>query len=236
MMLRLILSTTLASVLTYFLSINLGLGPFIASSLVGLTSAKVFPKLAAAIYAASFASMSSKEVLPNISVSGIAGLITGLLYLFTQKVFLGIGGKLGAIAFFSVLIVSRFSSAIYFSQTLSFFEGSFLILGSCLGAVLTYYISTRFKQEAVFSSSIVVLAAGLILNIFLRFNNNLVAAITCGSYAGMSSKEVIGNYRRMCLVGLLSGIILFLSWPLFSGIGGKLGLVAFLAVFLSKPH
>lgn len=220
--------------MTYFLNINLGFGPFIASGLVGLAGLKVFPKLAAAIYAASFAAMSTPQVLPRITLSGIAGLLTGLLYIFTRKIFVGWGGKLGAIAFFSVLITSLFSSSLYFSTALTFLEGSSLIFGSCGGAVLTYYISARFKQDAVLSSSIVVLAAVLILNTLFRFDNNLVAAITCGSYAGMSSKETMGNLKIMCLVGLLSGIILFLTWPLFSGIGGKLGLVAFLAVFLNK--
>jgi hypothetical protein len=50
----------------------------------------------------------------------------------------------------------------------------------------------------------------------------------------MSSCEVITNTKKMCLVGLVAGIILFLSWPLFHGVGGKLGLVAFSAVFLSQ--
>lgn len=235
MTLKLILSTTFASVLTYFLNINLGLGPFIASGLVGLVASKVFPKFSPAIYAASFASMSGLQVLPRLSLSGIAGLLTGILYISTQKIFVGLGGKLGAIAFFSVLITSLFVGlGIYLSDTLQFLESLLLILGSCLGAALTYYISIRFKQEPVFSSSIVVLAAALILNIFLRFDNNLVAAITCGSYAGMSSKEIIKNLKMMCWIGVVSGIILFLTWPLFFAVGGKLGLVAFLAVFLSK--
>lgn len=231
---KLILSAICAAVLTYFLNINLGFGPFIASALVGLIAAKVFPRFSPAMYAASFASMSSPQILPNISLSGIIGLTTGLLYVFTLKIFIGLGGKLGAIAFFSVLPISLLSSSLYLSHFLTYLEGLSLIFGSCLGALLTYYITIRFKQNPVFSSSIVVLSAALILNFFLRFNNNLVSAITCGSYAGMSSKEIIRNYRGMLFIGLLSGIILFLTWPFFYGVGGRLGLIAFLAVFLSR--
>ena len=234
-MLKLILSTTIGSIITYFLNFNLGGGPFIASGLVGLISAKIFPKFSSCIYAASFASMSSLGVLPNISLSGICGLITGLLYIFTQKLFLGVGGKLGAIAFFSVLIVNFFRTPIYFSLTsLSLLDGLYLIFACGLGAGLTYYISLRFNQNSVFSSSLVVLVTALIGNIFLKFDHKLVAAVTCGTYAGMSSPKIITNIKKMCLVGLLSGIILFLTWPFFYGVGGKLGLVAFLAVFLSK--
>ncbi len=229
----LILSTILASVLTYLLSIRFHLGPFIASGLVGLISTKVLKKFSSPMYAASFASMSSSEVLPSVPSSGVAGLITGILYILTQKVFVGIGGKLGAIAFLSVLIISLFVSEVQFSQNLTYLEGLYLILGSSLGAVLTYSVSTRFKQNPVFSSSIVVLTAALISNISLRYDN-LVAAITCGTYAGMSSEEVIGDLKRMFFIGGLAGIILFLSWPLFSGVGGKLGLIAFLAIFLCR--
>lgn len=234
MMLKLNIITTLSAALTYFLNINFGLGPFTASALVGLVAAKLFPKFAAPIYAASFASMSSLEVLPNIMLSALSGLFTGLIYLSTQKIFMGCGGKLGAIAFFSVLIATWFSSPVYFYNPLTLFELLYLLFASCLGAGFTYYISISFKQHPVFSSSIVVLTTALMGNIFLRFDHKVVAAVTCGSYAGMSSKEVITNIKKMYLVGLLAGIILFLSWPLFCGVGGKLGLVAFLAVFLSK--
>jgi len=229
----LILSTILASVLTYLLNIRFHLGPFIASGLVGLVSTKVLKRFSPSMYAASFASMSSSKVLPSVASSGVAGLITGILYISTQKIFVGIGGKLGAIAFLSVLITSSFVSEVRISQNLAYLEGLYLVLGSSLGAVLTYSVSTRFKQNPVFSSSIVVLTAALISNISLRYDN-LVAAITCGTYAGMSSRSVIRDSKRMLFVGSLAGVILFLSWPLFSGVGGKLGLIAFLAVFLYR--
>lgn len=234
MMLKLISSTILAAILTYFLNINLALGPFIASALVGLAGDKLFPKFAAPIYAASFVSMSSLEVLPSITLSFFAGLFTGLIYLSCQKIFVGLGGKLGAIAFFSVLITNWFRSPIYSCSPLTLLEGLYLVFASCVAGELTYYISIRLRQSPVFSSSIVVLTAALLGNIFLKFDHKVVAAVTCGSYAGMSSKEIITNIKKMCLVGLVAGIILFLSWPLFCGVGGKLGLVAFLAVFLSK--
>jgi hypothetical protein len=233
-MLKLILSTTIGSALTYFLNINLSFGPFIASGLVGLVATKLFPKFAAPIYAASFVSMSSLEVLPSITLSFFSGLFTGLIYLSVQKMFVGVGGKLGAIAFFTVLIATWSRLPVYSYNPLTLFETLYLIFTSCFGAGLTYYISMRFKQNPVFSSSVVVLTFALIGNIFLRFDDEIVAAVTCGSYAGMSSCEVITNIKKMYLVGLVAGIILFLSWPLFCGVGGKLGLVAFLAVFLSK--
>jgi hypothetical protein len=104
MMLKLNLSATLAAALTYFLNFNLGLGPFIASALVGLVAGKLFPKFAAPIYAASFVSMSSSEALPSLTLSALSGLFTGLMYLSVQKIFVGVGGKLGLVAFLAVFL------------------------------------------------------------------------------------------------------------------------------------
>lgn len=68
-------------------------------------AAMVLPKFAPCVYSASFAAMSSCEVLPTIFHSMLAGLIVGIVFLICQTVFDGFGGKLGVVAFIGVICV-----------------------------------------------------------------------------------------------------------------------------------
>ncbi|WFO16126.1 hypothetical protein M601_021115 [Cellulophaga baltica 4] len=50
--------------------------------------------------------MSSSEITPSIYFVIAAGMVAGLFYMFSKNLFLGVGGKLGTIAFAGVVTVS----------------------------------------------------------------------------------------------------------------------------------
>lgn len=96
------------AVSTYYIQ-KMGCTPVIASCLIGLAGALLgylvdSEDLAMVIFAGTFVGMTTVSIatLP-IMVSG--GLLCGILYLLTAPLFEGYGGKLGAIAFISLLVV-----------------------------------------------------------------------------------------------------------------------------------
>lgn len=100
----LIAASTGGAVLTYILQ-KFGLSVVAASSAVGLTGALIahftgVPHLAAVIFAGSFAGMTGTSV-GSYPLIVIAGLLVGVFYLISLKVFVGFGGRLGTIAFIS---------------------------------------------------------------------------------------------------------------------------------------
>ncbi len=102
------------AVVTYALSVHLGNGPVVSSALVGVVAGLLLPVvhgadlgsvLAVVAFCASFAGMSSPSRLPNLALVGVAGLFSGLVFLYACPHLDGAGGKLGTIAFGSTIAV-----------------------------------------------------------------------------------------------------------------------------------
>jgi hypothetical protein len=101
------------AVATFVLGVRGGRGPVAASALVGLAGGclpllgvPAGERLAAVVFCASFAGMSSPRRLATARALAAAGACCGLLVAASGGVFVGAGGKLGTIAFASCLLVS----------------------------------------------------------------------------------------------------------------------------------
>ncbi|QCE43003.1 hypothetical protein [Psychroserpens sp. NJDZ02] len=105
----------IGAVLCYSLNIYGGLGSVLSAGITG-TVASFIPvlnkdsiyikKLPGAIYCGAFVGMSSAEITPSIGFVIAAGSLTGVLFMVSKNLFLGIGGKLGTLAFAGVAMVS----------------------------------------------------------------------------------------------------------------------------------
>lgn len=105
----------ISALLCHTINIYLGLGSVLAAGIIGVI-ASLIPKfnsqsnylkqLPSVIYCGAFVGMSGAQITPSISFVIAAGSITTLLYMVSKNLFLGIGGKLGALAFAGVIIVS----------------------------------------------------------------------------------------------------------------------------------
>ncbi|SET11269.1 hypothetical protein [Anaerobranca gottschalkii] len=109
--LQIVLTAILAIIMTYYLSITLGLGPVVASGIVGLSVALFLPTdLSIVAYTAAFAGMSSAAVLQTYPMAVLAGVLVGIIFIITQPLYQGFGGKLGTIAACAVFITARLFS------------------------------------------------------------------------------------------------------------------------------
>lgn len=99
----------------YFISNKLGLGSVIGAGLTGTLGSfarnikkdsEYLAKLPVAIYCGAFVGMSSLAIAPSFGFILAAGILAGVLLLYSKSLFLGVGGKLGTMAFASVIIVS----------------------------------------------------------------------------------------------------------------------------------
>lgn len=97
--------TILCAVATWVLNTQLGLGPAVASGIVGVLAALILPgELAVAAYTSSFAGMSSLSVLSGLPMAVCAGTLVGVIFILALPVYQGFGGKLGTIAACAVLV------------------------------------------------------------------------------------------------------------------------------------
>jgi hypothetical protein len=106
----------------------------------------------------------------------------------------------------------------------------FVVFASALGSLGTYVIGTGLGVGPVFGAA----ATGAIGSFFWskdqELHNMIPAAIYCGAFAGMSSSFVIDEYGLIAISGVISGIMLLCFKNLLIGIGGKLGVAAFISV------
>ncbi|HHY44249.1 MAG TPA: hypothetical protein GX512_00870 [Firmicutes bacterium] len=111
---RLIVTSVVAAVAAYYVNVRMGKGAVLGSALVGLAGGLILPalfpeigaSLATVAICASFAGMSSKARIPNELLMAIAGVIVGLVFMFSSPYLGGAGGKLGTTAFGSVIAVN----------------------------------------------------------------------------------------------------------------------------------
>jgi len=231
-----LIAVVVGTLLAYFANIYLGLGAIIAASLVGLVGAAVVKEYAVEVYCGAFVGMVSPDVLHDFGHTVIAGVIAGTIFFLTRDVFKGYGGKLGAIAFSSWILVSISSRCRLLDVLVEFRHfGISIMLFSLGAAVLTYLLSVRLRNGPVFASSLVGLLGGLLLPAFGAENASVLAAVVmAASFVGMSSEEKLSNEAAVLFSGLIMGIVFIYSANHFGGAGGKLGTLAFGSVVSSR--
>lgn len=107
------LYSVLGGLITYILNVRLGHSAVLSSAVVGLAAGLLLPVLypesgqvlGVMVICASFAGMSNFERIPCEFYMVITGIFCALIFIYTAPYFGGAGGKLGAIAFGSVIAI-----------------------------------------------------------------------------------------------------------------------------------
>jgi len=103
------------AVICYLLNVFGGLGSVLSAGVTGTVASfmpefnkgsRYLEKLPPAIYCGVFVGMSSSEIVPSIGFVAAAGILAGVFLMLSKNLFLGVGGKLGTVAFGGVIIVS----------------------------------------------------------------------------------------------------------------------------------
>ena len=178
-----------------------GLGSVLASSLMGLIAGFLFDKYKTISFSASFIGMSTISVLVSPFISIISGIFLFFYWQLLENKLVGVGGKLGTLALISCLsfAILLFVLSPSYSFTLINVESwnelnlvnSFWItLVGILGTISTLLIRNKIVNDSVVASSIVGLISCLLLSPILAF------VAYSASFAGMSSRKILKNYKR----------------------------------------
>lgn len=100
-----------------------------------------------------------------------------------------------------------------------------------LGFYLTYLLHHNFKINIVISSALIGLLGSFIPNrVSELFKLKISPLIYCGSFAGMCSVDILNGHQSLALISLIGAVIYYFLKERFVGMGGKLGMTAFMAV------
>lgn len=220
------------AIITFFMSTELGLGPVVASSVVGLVGAMASKKYEVPIYCGSFVGMSSLLMYGDYQSLLFSAIISGILFLIAGSVFSGFGGKLGVIAFggtmtYSIITGNAYVIAPFPTESIN----GLICLYIISGGVVTYVIHHKSRLSAVESSAVTGLIGGLLLPmIYGPLGNFLTILLFCGSFIGMSSKDRLNNLSHVILSGSIASMFFIYTQNIFLGLGGKLGVIAFISI------
>ncbi len=224
------LAVIVGGLAAYALAHELGLGPVIAASLVGLAGFVFLPNYSVAAYCGAFVGMTSDLLLFNWFEVGLAGLIAAVVFILTKDLFPGVGGKLGTIALIGTVLACTCLHREFILVPIADMQTNTAIMITAMTATpLTFFINT--KQGPVFASAFVGLAGGLILPaLFPQIGSTLAVVAICASFTGMTSQARCPRFRDILITGFFTGVVFVYSTPLVGGAGGKLGTIAFAAV------
>ncbi len=105
-----------------------------------------------------------------------------------------------------------------------------------IGAVSSFYLNHYLSLGPVISASAVGLLASFAPMIRKRshYLQQIPAAVYCGAFIGMSSTTVAPNILFVVTASFFTAILIMVSKSLFSGVGGKLGTLAFAGVVITS--
>ncbi len=223
------LAVLVSALITYVISHDIGLGPVVAASLVGVMAYLLVPEHSVPAYCGAFTGMSSNDLLYTHAELVIAGLITALVFVIARQAFIGAGGRLGAVAMVGTLVTGGVLRREFVILPLPSLEDSVVVvLVSLIATLVTFYLHIDRSAQPVLASAVVGLAGGLILPvIFPETGYTLSVVMICASFTGMTIRERCPRFWSILLTGLFTGIVFVYTTPHLAGAGGKLGTIGF---------
>ncbi len=259
---------TIATVLVVLLDINVIVASSLISIIIAFFTVIINDEnhLSWASFCGSFSGMTSLMLLDNqVSLTSInfifnlllLAFITSFMYTFSEFIsykfpkisFDGYGGRLGTIAFISVLLYILIMKFI-FNKNLNFFlpksifetKNDYFLLFSIASSVIAALISMEIKNTVsslndnykVITVATTGLIGGILITKIPEYGMDFGLAWYTGAFIGMTSYYVLMLKRHFLLSGLISGIYFILTKNIFVGIGGKLGFISFLSVITMR--
>lgn len=116
------------------------------------------------------------------------------------------------------------------------YEHILVVLWIPAGAVSSFYLNHYLELGPVMSASAIGAAGSFIPEIKRQshYLKQVPAVIYCGAFIGMSSTRVAPDIFFILAASFFTAVLILVSKSLFSGVGGKLGTLAFTGVVITS--
>ena len=237
---------------------NKGIGAVKASAITGIIGGVILPAISPAVTCGSYAGMSSVGVATMTDKVSLA-IATTVSFLMSQNIFRGIGGKLGLVALFSgtllqymkgnlatfegyknLVFLKEIFSSFKSVKTLTDAQQSLVVVQQALvpqhyflsifaGALGTLILRTKLSLNPMLSSGIM----GLASSVAFPGMDKMVSLLYLGSFVGMSNTDytpLTWIPIKAFIASAVTTAVFVIADQIFSGLGGKLGAIAFCGV------
>lgn len=116
------------------------------------------------------------------------------------------------------------------------YEHILVVLWIPAGAVSSFYLNHYMELGPVMSAAAIGAAGSFVPEVKKRsyYLKQLPAVIYCGAFIGMSSTQVAPDIFFILAASFFTAVLILVSKSLFSGVGGKLGTLAFTGVVITS--
>ena len=245
---RTVAVSLVGTLLVGLLGRTLGLSAVFAAAVVGVmagllprVTSRVTNSDTAPLYVGAFAGMTSPVVLMGPEWLILSGVIAGCLWSVVSEAWVGVGGKMGTVAFAGVALTAGIATLlgqgggmVPLPRYLPAQEVA-IVAASVGAAVLSHWLAFRRGWGVVLASAlptaaVVIVFVGVSQAVTLP-GDALIAAWFGGSFVGMTATTRTAGGRWMLpAMGLVFGVLLILFQVNLSGLGGDLGATASAAV------
>ncbi|WP_435094964.1 hypothetical protein [Halorubrum sp. N11] len=223
-----------AAPVTYVLSVRVGVGPVVASALVGLCAYLLTETYGAPAYCGSFVGMATPAADADLVAVTAAGIAAAAVFVAAKRAFNGFGGKLGTTAFVGCLALAALGGLAPGTESIPEpTVAAGLVVSAAVAALATFLVSVRLDHGPVVGSAVVGLVAGVVCPPLFAAGDAVAAVAFCASFVGMATPERIPGPGAMLLAGGTAGVAFVGAAPYFVGFGGKLGTIAFSACLVT---
>ncbi len=236
-----ILKVIIGAFTTFYL-VKSGFSAVLASGLIGILGSVLFKRYEVEIFTGSFVGMSSIVFFNDLGLL-FAALIAAVVYLLGKTVFVGIGGKLGSSAFAGTLIMAYLLGVdplslniLFINTSLPMWYISMTLACGAIASLITYWVSKYWFRGSTVMGSSVIGIVGYVGSLLIGSMGPLFAGtIYAATFAGMSQEKVLKNPHFFAIAGLITAILFLSSSNYLLGLGGKMGMSAFIGVIATLP-
>ena len=245
---RAVLFTVAATLLVAVLDRSVGMSAVFAAALVGVIAGllpRVIPLMkasdSACLYVGAFAGMTSPVVVMGPGWLILVGVLAGCIWSLVRDAWVGVGGKMGTMAFAGVAITTGIATMLGHQEGMVPLpkylpaQEVIVVVVSVVAAQLTYWLVASRGWGIVMASALpTLIATALFVSISHATTlsaDSLSAAWFGASFVGLTSATRLADRRWMMpAMAVVFGVLLILFEANLSGLGGDLGATASAAV------
>ncbi len=216
------------TLVTFVLAFVFGASTTLAASLTSLVSTFLFKEYDSEAYSGAVAGMIGVYYCSHWSIPLIISIVTAVIFILFLPYFRGIGGRGGAIPYVATVLTVKY--ILKLNQEFRSPIEAELILPSLVLIILASFLVYSVNEKTTLNTTQAGMGLTFLAALLIPVQySSLVTAIFSGSIIGMSVESRVKNYTHLLIISIVSFILYIPSFHILDGIGGKLGMLNFLA-------
>ena len=222
----------LNTMVTFLLASSFDVSTTFTASLVCVLSTYIFPSNQPEAYSGSVGGMIGSYLCSHWSTALLIGIVSGITFILFFPYFNGIGGRGGSIPYVASMFSVRLLLLLTPTQGTPI-DNDYIapsLITIVLIAFITYLLH-KYEILTIVRAAMIIVLIGAIL--IPETHSTILTALFAGTVVGMSVEDRLDGPIHLAIVAVICFLLFVPSFHILEGIGGKLGILSFIAYHAS---